>query len=513
MYSWTTAARITDMSPELTAALSLCRNLPSPPAVAVRLIELAQDPETDIASAADVIALDMGLSARMMRIANSPLYASRRRIENLGQALTMLGLNATLQLSLGFSLTRALHDDERHAQLHNAVWRRSILGALAARYLGLSCGVRRVEELMLAGLLQDIGILTLLQIRSDDYPELLASTSDNDELLVRERSILGCSHADVGAHLCEQWGLPRFLVDAISHSEAPAGPADLFERCVALSSHVANIWLADDADAAREEALRRVYEDLDMDSARFDQVLQQVSQMLPEISALFDVPVPSPARVTYLLDHASELISLRNLRQLQDASAWERRADHYEQQARRLAEQAHLDALTGVLNRRQLEVVLEQEFIHANHPDRPLSVAFIDLDDFKKINDKHGHLVGDQVLQAFASRLQSHLRSSDTVARFGGEEFVVLFPSTNQQTAVDVIRRVLGAIAHTPMATIANAPLHITFSAGVATHGIYERFADMRDLLKAADDVLYRSKSLGRNRVIARAPESQPTAC
>ncbi|MGE8282163.1 MAG: GGDEF domain-containing protein [Stenotrophomonas sp.] len=501
------------MSPELNAALSLCRNLPSPPAIAVRLIELAQDPETDIASAADVIALDMALSARMLRIANSPLYASRRRIENLSQALTMLGLNATLQLALGFSLSRALRDDEGHSQLLDAVWRRGVLSALAARYLGAACGVRRLEELMLAGLLQDMGMLALLQVRADIYPALLGNCTDNMQLLAQERSVLDCTHAEVGARLCEQWGLPRYLGDAIAHSEPPATPNDLFERCVALSGCIADIWLADDVDQARNHALREVNTALQLDSTRFEQVLQQVSQMLPEISALFDVPVPSPARVTFLLDHAAELIALRNLRELHDASSARVRADDYEQQARRLAEQAHLDALTGVLNRRQLEVVLEQEFGRASQAERPLSIAFIDLDDFKKINDVHGHLVGDQVLQAFANRLQGQLRGSDTVARFGGEEFVVMFPATSESTAVEVIRRVLGVIAQTPMAIVNESPLYVTFSAGVATHGAYERFTDMRDLLKAADDVLYRSKNLGRNRVIARAPTPQPTAC
>jgi len=501
------------MSPELTAALSLCRNLPSPPAIAVRLIELAQDPETDIASAADVIALDMALSARMMRIANSPLYASRRRIENLSQALTMLGLNATLQLALGFSLSRALRDDERQSQLLDAVWRRGILSALGARYLGTACGVRRLEELMLAGLLQDVGILALLQVRPDSYPALLAEATSNAELLAKERILFDCTHADVGASLCTQWELPRYLADAIAHSELPEAPADLFERCVALSGHIADIWLADDVDEARNTALREINAALDLDSARFEQVLQQVSQMLPELSAMFDIPVPSPARITFLLDHASELIALRNLRELHDASAARQRADDYEQQARRLSEQAHLDALTGVLNRRQLEVVLEQEFGRASLAERPLSIAFIDLDDFKKINDLHGHLVGDQVLQAFANRLQGQLRGSDTVARFGGEEFVVLFPATSEQTAVEVIRRVLAIIAQTPMAIVNESPLYVTFSAGVATHGSYERFSDMRDLLKAADDVLYRSKHQGRNRVIARAPAPHPTAC
>jgi len=94
------------MPPELTAALALCRNLPSPPGIALRIIELAQDPEADITTAADIIAIDMALSARMLRIANSPLYASRRRIENLGQALTMLGLNATVSLALGLPSPR-----------------------------------------------------------------------------------------------------------------------------------------------------------------------------------------------------------------------------------------------------------------------------------------------------------------------------------------------------------------------------------------------------------------------
>jgi diguanylate cyclase (GGDEF)-like protein len=88
-----------------------------------------------------------------------------------------------------------------------------------------------------------------------------------------------------------------------------------------------------------------------------------------------------------------------------------------------------------------------------------------------------------------------------------------LFPATSEQTAVEVIRRVLAIIAQTPMAIVNESPLYVTFSAGVATHGSYERFSDMRDLLKAADDVLYRSKHQGRNRVIARAPAPHPTAC
>ena len=360
---------------------------------------------------------------------------------------------------------------------------------------------------MLAGLLQDIGILALLQARPETYPALLESAADNNDLLMRERALLDCSHADVGAHLSEQWQLPRYLAETISASEPPGEPADLFQRCVALSGCIADIWLADDADAVRSHALQQVHHQLGMDSQGFELVLQRIDQSLPDLCALLDVAVPCSARMRQLLDHADELKELRNLREMQDLAATRQRAEAFELQARQLSEQAHLDSLTGVLNRRQMEATLQLEFSRAVQRDRPLSLAFIDLDDFKKINDTHGHLVGDQVLKSFTTHLQEHLRSTDTVARFGGEEFVVLFPDTDEQVALSVVRRALIAIGNTPMVTLHGEPLHVTFSAGVATHGGYERFTTVQDLLKAADDVLYRSKNLGRNRVHARAPE------
>src|SRR5690606_14167290 len=155
------------MHPDLESSLLHCRNLPSPPAVALQIIELAQDPDADLATAARVIAMDPALSARLLRVANSPLYAGRRRVETLAQATTMLGLNATLSLALGFSLARGLRSTSGAAAEQERLWKRSVLSALAARLLGEHAGLERLEDLMLAGLLQDIGALALLQARPD----------------------------------------------------------------------------------------------------------------------------------------------------------------------------------------------------------------------------------------------------------------------------------------------------------------------------------------------------------
>ncbi|HEY0333625.1 MAG TPA: GGDEF domain-containing protein [Stenotrophomonas sp.] len=493
------------MRPELEATLAHCRNLPSPPGIALRVIELAQDPEVDMATTADVIAMDMALSARMLRIANSPLYASRRRIDNLGQALTMLGLNATLSLALGFSMVQGLRRTFGDGDAHQKLWKRSVICSLASRVLGQARGLRKPEELMLSGLLQDIGRLALLKAVPERYAPVIAGADGASALAQAERAEFGGDHAEIGAWLARHWDLPEYLCSAIARSEGEPNPSEPFAACVALSGCVADIWLAEDPLAAREYAQSRVQAVLQLDRERFEKVLERIGEMLPEVGALFDVRIAHSEAIESIFDQARELATLRNLRELQELADARRQADESEHRARHLAEQASRDALTGVYNRHQLGPTLAHEFDIALRHDWPLSVAFIDLDDFKRVNDLHGHLVGDEVLRNFAQSLQRLLRNSDTVARFGGEEFLVILPNTGAEAALAVIQRVLAETVRAPMAHLESGPLHITFSAGLATQGEGRSFDDVDGLLKAADDVLYRSKHHGRNRVTPHA--------
>jgi diguanylate cyclase (GGDEF)-like protein len=496
------------MHPELEAVLSHCRNLPSPPAIALRVIDLAQQPDADLGATADLIAKDSALSARMLRIANSPLYANRRKVATLGQALTLLGLNATLSLVLGLSLSRTMHDPHRRDD-QETLWRRSVLAAMAARLLVEQAELAQPEELMLAGLLQDIGALALLQVRPDAYRELLRAAEDPDDRLRREQQALGSDHAEIGAWIAGRWNLPAYLQQAIRASESQTGDGNRFHDCVAVSGAIADLWLADGEDPvriARERAMAIASDRLGLDQARFDALIARMSDALPDIGALFDVHIAQPEHIDAIIEHARELLVLRNLREIQGAIQARSEANAAEERARDLAELALRDPLTGVYNRLQLEEVLEREFEASVRLELPLTLAFIDLDDFKRINDQYGHLVGDQVLSEFARTLSRLLRSADLVARYGGEEFLVVLNNSSAETALAVVQRILTEVSHTPMAIVEQTPLYVTFSAGLATRDGHERFENTRELLRAADEALYGAKRQGRNRVAPCEP-------
>jgi diguanylate cyclase (GGDEF)-like protein/PAS domain S-box-containing protein len=162
-----------------------------------------------------------------------------------------------------------------------------------------------------------------------------------------------------------------------------------------------------------------------------------------------------------------------------------------------LLEQATHDALTGVFNRRHVEEVLSKEIVRAERHARPLAVAILDADLFKRVNDTYGHQTGDEVLRAISQRCQRALRSNDLLGRYGGEEFVIVFPETTLEEAGAVAERLRATIADAPVEVGGHA-LGVTVSIGLAAHA---PGLDMDKLLRGADDALYRAKQGGRNLV------------
>ena len=172
----------------------------------------------------------------------------------------------------------------------------------------------------------------------------------------------------------------------------------------------------------------------------------------------------------------------------------------------RLADAARTDALTGLLNRRGFQEVFELELERARRSDRPVAIALVDLDHFKRVNDRLGHAAGDSALERTAGVLREAIRRIDTPARVGGEEFAVLLPEIDSPGAYAVAERLRSAVER----AFGNAAVPLTASVGIVTFPEHGRSG--QELLQAGDRALYAAKELGRNRSVIASDEADRLA-
>lgn len=158
------------------------------------------------------------------------------------------------------------------------------------------------------------------------------------------------------------------------------------------------------------------------------------------------------------------------------------------------------DGLTGTLNKRSFLDIIEREFRRAAHRHTPLSLILFDIDHFKSVNDTHGHLAGDEVLQEISRRIGHVVAEHDVFARYGGEEFAILLSDVTCEEAAHVAERCRQVVENEAFETSVQ-PLPITISLGVADMTNLIDAEQASDLVQAADDKLYEAKRGGRNRV------------
>ncbi len=186
------------------------------------------------------------------------------------------------------------------------------------------------------------------------------------------------------------------------------------------------------------------------------------------------------------------------LARLSSALRVKRLSDELRARNAELERVSRTDGLTGLLNRRAVEEVLHAQLAHAARHRLPLSVLMIDLDEFKRVNDTHGHAAGDQVIVEVSARLRAGLREADVVGRWGGEEFLAVLPLTDPDAALALASRLCAEVAATPVVLQGGVALPVGVSIGSC--------GDLRDedlLLRRADEALYRAKATGRGRAVA----------
>lgn len=168
-------------------------------------------------------------------------------------------------------------------------------------------------------------------------------------------------------------------------------------------------------------------------------------------------------------------------------------------EAARLEDLANLDGLTGLANRRQLNVIAHRDFERARREMTPMAIILIDIDRFKRVNDDFGHDIGDRAICHVANICRDSKRSTDFVARIGGEEYVILLPDTTAEGALVISERIRRRVEANPL-LVNGSQLSLTVSAGVAE--LDSGCGDFASLMKRADRLLYQAKAEGRNRVV-----------
>ena len=497
------------MTPELDRQLRSLANFPSPPGVATRLIELARDVDLDIGKVASVISVDPALTTKILRIANSPMYAQRRRSETLRQALVVLGLNATLALSLSFSLVKSLRGAKPNGINHPLFWRRSLLAGLAARSLGEATGAPFLEELFLAGLVQDMGILALDRALPTLYQGVGALQNAHRELAGHELKQFGHDHAEVGGWLMQRWNMPRRLADAValSHRQDVRRSLDAedgFNRCVALAGPIADIFIAPDDERACLEIAQHVERVFDLDKERFAAVLERVSSVMPDTAAVFETDlVGDPVGI---VEHVRNILALREAHGLRDIGELRQEYETRTMRVLALDEQLTMDPVSGAHDRAFVDRLLADAYARASAGGGALSVAVCELDDLQQVRDRVGPQADARVLQLTSQLLSGAVRKGDSVGRYEGDEFVIILPDADEAATREIGQRIVVA-SQTTRHTLANQSLSITLSVGFASHHPGHRFGSPAELIKAARQALHSAKLKGPHRLSGYEPD------
>ena len=208
---------------------------------------------------------------------------------------------------------------------------------------------------------------------------------------------------------------------------------------------------------------------------------------------LVDILLETKGMMENIVDYQKDFLAART-----EVDLAHNKINRLESELQLMGEKVHEDHLTGILNRRGLDEAYEREAARAARHNTPLCFALLDIDNFKQLNDTHGHKIGDDALVYLVDAVKHATRSEDIVARYGGEEFVILLPNTSLDEAITILSRIRRNLTKR-FFLHNNMRILITFSAGIAE---YQQGEQQDAIFKRVDEALYRAKKNGKNQIL-----------
>jgi diguanylate cyclase (GGDEF)-like protein len=475
---------------------------------AMQIVKEALRPEASPASLAQMAEQDPAFALKVIAFVNSAALGFSRRVTDVRQAASILGVRGLRSLGLSLALSDMIPAGSGAENLLANSLRRAIGAQLVAERMG----EKNRDAYFAAGLFLEVGLLA--RAREDMTSAVQIAKAPAADRLLFERAFGLVEHPVRGAELAGSFFLPEADIEAIRTHHDPEPPASLVGRICWLSERIAGVWETSDVTQARGTAVAACAR-VGLVEDDFTEIARQIPELVTAASQAFERDIGSQKSYeAMLVDVNRGLVELTNsyeavVRQLEvlleEKEVLSRQLAEANDQLGRLA---HTDALTGLANKRSLELALTRDLARADRDKTYLAVVIADADHFKRVNDSYGHQTGDQVLRFIANAISATLRTGDLATRFGGEEFVLLLPGSNAFGAKLAAERVRRTIERGKIDG-PQGPFSVTVSFGVAAICGPGCAGASKQLIEQADQALYAAKAAGRNRV---AMFGEPTA-
>ena len=496
--------------------------LPSNPAIAAQILELVNDPNSSAEQFAQAIEADVALAARLLEMANAARFAQRTPATTIQRAVTILGLRRIRMVALGFQLVSHLDRLGNCPFDLKRFWQQSVLRACLGRQIATNVAPNHAEEAFLIGLLQDCGVLPLVQLYGAEYGELYTRNLAPAAFYQKEREQFRHSHVDAIGVMAKGWKLPAIIAEPLAQHHTPIElerGAPESQRLCALSYFLGSMRLHSDQSDSRSGPTLRYYahRNLGLDEQGLTDCFVKAAESYRDIAPLLRDQLPAELDVTDILEEANRLLSdvaSETELHLEVAEAEReqvlRQQVHLKHALGQYREQAARDPLTGLLNRAAL---LDEatKYIKEGASDRvPLAVFFLDLDNFKRLNDEYGHERGDEVLRRVADAISGILPDGALSGRYGGEEFVVVLPACNHDEALQRAKQVANAVRGIDYVRLRlRMPITCSLGAVWARPGAA---VVPQQLIAAADELMYQAKRSGKDRCCFKSLEPDDTS-
>ncbi len=488
--------------------------LPTLATVASKLINITGKEETTIWDITQLIAQDVSLSTKVLKVVNSSFYNFPNEVGTIQQAVAILGTNAVRSLVLSFSFLNMERPKHGDGFSYEQFWEESLAAAVASKLIMAKVSDGDPEEVFTVSLLQNVGKLILASAFKAQYDKILKEADGSEQRLLQlEEERLGANHAYIGCEAAKHWQFPDTLtVPILYHHDPDSYPHQDAEmltevRVVHLAGLLSNIMYSGkpiDYHAPFRERAQKMFK---LEAKVIDEILEKANTEVAQAASYFGLNIGGTASIPELLQEANIELSLLNMsyeqmnRELVQAKLQlEKLTGELEEKNRYLESIANLDGLTEIYNHRYFQEFLSKEISRSIRRENELSLVLADIDSFKKFNDFYGHQAGDYVLREVAKLCSELIREYDLLARYGGEEFVFVLPETAQSDALIVAEKVRAAIEQQHFA-YAGEDYQVTMSFGVAGFMSEGKPLKKSELIERADKALYTAKKKGRNRV------------